>query len=279
MTTSTTSPLPLTTTFTPPASCLSDIWAVNSTGLIWMNLGPTDTAECLPSGWGPSTYFSPGLCPSGYIIAKTIEYIGSNTTETAATCCPIAGSTNTYSIRNSATTGEPWFSTEVCAWQPSPNVVTLYEFSLTTTDGSTTSATGSMTSPGSINAYGVEVRWQSTDFVAPTGTATASVTGTTESVPAGSSQTQTASSSSGLATGAKVGIGVGVAIAGVLVIALVAWGLLRRRRRNHQRMEAMRTSNGPNGGDGVVYSPLAELPTKTVKAELPADATPAELDG
>ncbi|RAL03860.1 uncharacterized protein BO80DRAFT_442435 [Aspergillus ibericus CBS 121593] len=81
-------PLPLTTTFTPPSTCLHNEWLVSSSTKTWMNLGPAHTAECLPSGWQISSYYSPGLCPSGYQIAASGIVYDGTVTETAATCCP-----------------------------------------------------------------------------------------------------------------------------------------------------------------------------------------------
>lgn len=96
ITTSTTSAVPaLTTTFTPAASCLTDLYlySVVSGGYLWdyRQLGPSPTAsECFPSKFSatPSAYFSPGICPTYYSIAcSTVVNIGT-VTETRATCCP-----------------------------------------------------------------------------------------------------------------------------------------------------------------------------------------------
>jgi hypothetical protein len=81
----------LTTTFTPSAGCLSEIYLdVLRAGGPYATLGPSETSDCFPVGWRPdiTARFSPGVCPSGYTVAcstaETIEYLS----ETTATCCP-----------------------------------------------------------------------------------------------------------------------------------------------------------------------------------------------
>jgi hypothetical protein len=86
----------LTTTFTPPHGCLATtdifiVWNSNTPGQCQV-LGqtPDGSKTCLPPGYTPgaSYFFSPGLCPSGYVTAcSTVNSIGS-LTETAVTCCP-----------------------------------------------------------------------------------------------------------------------------------------------------------------------------------------------
>lgn len=99
----TTSPPALTTTFTPAPSCLRDTYVWNATvgkscgsgsstvPCVYASLGPPSTSACLPSGynWDTTAYFSPGICPSGYMIAcSSVVSIGS-VSETRATCCPV----------------------------------------------------------------------------------------------------------------------------------------------------------------------------------------------
>ncbi|GFF22136.1 hypothetical protein IFM51744_00527 [Aspergillus udagawae] len=270
-------PLPLTTTFTPPSACLRDLWAASSppSHNWWMNLGPLNTTKCLPSGWAATNYFSPGICPSGYVIATTSKIVSGTMTETVATCCPVDGGSNTYSIRPSdATDSGFWWATEVCAWGPAAGTLTKYTYTSFDTAGQETSMPGAMSSPGSFNAYGVEVRWQSTDFTTPL--ATVAMTTTTQATP---TQTQSSTgSSSSLSTGAKAGIGVGVAAGVVLAVAL-ALGLLWSRRRRHQQPNA--TQGQPGNPD---YNGLPELsgtrdkPLTYEKAELPANPAQNQIE-
>lgn len=75
----------LTTTFTPPPECLSDVYRYNANQL----LGPM-TSDCYPPGWNnaTSTFWSPGICPSGYTTACIAANTVNTFTETIATCCP-----------------------------------------------------------------------------------------------------------------------------------------------------------------------------------------------
>ena len=101
---SATAPLPLTTSFSPPAACTTDTWYIEylsgtnyynteieaSDSGWWLSQGPTDWSSCFPSGYATNTnsYFSPGVCPSGYWIAdQSVDSINDNI-ETRATCCP-----------------------------------------------------------------------------------------------------------------------------------------------------------------------------------------------
>ncbi|KAJ5815149.1 hypothetical protein N7474_006926 [Penicillium riverlandense] len=222
-----TGPLPLTTTFTPPQGCLHDLWAAMSGGSTWMNLGPINTAECLPSGWAPASYFSPGVCPSGYAIASESTAESGTATQTIATCCPVAQ--------------VPALQTnEVCEWTLPSNIQTTYNYTWTDGRGSTSSALGTMGSNGILNAYGVEIRWQSTDTGSVPASATATTTPTSTDIPYSVTD-------EGLSTGAKAGIGVGVAVGVVLVIALTLGFLLfRRRQRQTQRHDSSSDVDGPD---------------------------------
>lgn len=86
--TSTTAQNALTTTFVPPNACLSQLWAASASGSTWMNLGPVNTSQCLPSGWSPSSTFSSEVCPSGWKLASNVTTKISNEPVTIGTCCP-----------------------------------------------------------------------------------------------------------------------------------------------------------------------------------------------
>jgi len=79
----------LTTIFTPPSSCLSEIvWEANT---VWQ-IAPLYETQCYPYGYATSIYYSPGICPSGYMMGEqTLHSIiqGTSTAwETYAACCP-----------------------------------------------------------------------------------------------------------------------------------------------------------------------------------------------
>ncbi|KAJ5948197.1 hypothetical protein N7466_001212 [Penicillium verhagenii] len=67
----TTAPLPLTTTFTPPSACLSDLWFVQSS-----------------NGYTASNTYTSGVCPRGWVMASNLTTEVSNQMQTVGTCCP-----------------------------------------------------------------------------------------------------------------------------------------------------------------------------------------------
>lgn len=94
-TSSTSGAIPLTTVFTPPASCTSVNWVSSdckkSTCEGVYNIVQTTDTDCYPSGWAKTaTWFSPGLfCPTGYTVNNTnVVTSGLGITETQARCCP-----------------------------------------------------------------------------------------------------------------------------------------------------------------------------------------------
>ncbi|KAJ5619838.1 hypothetical protein N7510_003822 [Penicillium lagena] len=248
-----TAALPLTTTFVPPSTCISDTYLASSgctTGIcdgLWMNLGPgpQSTGACLPSSWSPYSYYSPGVCPSGYSIAYSSVGSGDDP-ETFATCCP-----SSYTARTAipgSESGTAWYTSEQCYWQPTAGA-TIYEYTYFDQGGSWFSGTSTMDTSGMINAYGVSIRFRSSPSTT-SATSTSSSSGLAQETQAKpkaapkSSSSEGAfatgfnaanehpnSSSSGLSTGAKAGIGVGVAVAAVAVIAGLVWFCMTRKRR------------------------------------------------
>src|ERR1700753_1891049 len=88
----------LTTRFTPPPACFTNVYQpsestsiIHSSGIptyIWA-IFPTDRPDCFPNGHTTPT-FSPGLCPVDFITASTVLSSDSNASldRTVATCCP-----------------------------------------------------------------------------------------------------------------------------------------------------------------------------------------------
>ncbi|KAK0620637.1 hypothetical protein B0T14DRAFT_429914 [Immersiella caudata] len=84
---------PLTTQFTPPATCasfVSNIYYSPGNGVF---AGPLTSGNCFPTGYNPSAdrYFSPAhLCPVGYgpACSTVASIINQGQSETRITCCP-----------------------------------------------------------------------------------------------------------------------------------------------------------------------------------------------
>ncbi|EEA20963.1 conserved hypothetical protein [Talaromyces marneffei ATCC 18224] len=270
ITTSVTSAVPaLTTTFTPAASCLTDLYLNNivSNGFIWdyRQLGPAPTGtDCYPPKFAatPSAYFSP---------------------ETRATCCP-----SSYSCQADKTAW-PWYSTDLCTYEGSTTGTYLF-----TAQTSISTAIGL----ANLNAYGMEIRWQASDTSTPGATsalttassalstsASASPASTALSTTPTPTSTPTSPSTSSLSTGAKAGIGIGAAVGALLILAGIIFFIIRRRRNNAaaNKQENMDMHLTPAqlqqqeyyveaaAGDVRSKPPYHELPTQ------PKERNPVEL--
>jgi di/tricarboxylate transporter len=106
------------------------------------------------------------------------------------------------------------------------------------------------TTGGTINAYGISIRFQASDLLksTPTGLTPNLVSSTT---------TPNTNSENGhsLSTGSKAGIGVAVALVVLTLVGLLGWVLVRRR-----------TTGKKNQASEVA---VAELPENTQDRELP----------
>ncbi|KAK1772861.1 hypothetical protein QBC33DRAFT_32006 [Phialemonium atrogriseum] len=276
----------LTTTFTPSSSCTVDIYQLPFEGLlcavgttsqeacVYYQLGPsTSSAACFPTGWAPSnqSYFSPGVCPAGYSTAcSNIVSVG-DLTETRATCCPTG-----YACQKGSQW--PWYYTDPCTRDYPGTVEVIYTSSA---PGHYVTATKS---GAGVNAYGLEIRWQSTDFASSSPSSSpSSKSSPTESTTGPSSTggpTAPAQESNGsggggggggLSAGAKAGIGIGAAIGAILVLVGVAFFVRRARTRRGPVGAAV-----PDDGKGYYAGHLppgpaapTELWTKQSHAELP----------
>ncbi|KNG89917.1 hypothetical protein ANOM_001665 [Aspergillus nomiae NRRL 13137] len=79
---------PLTTRFTPPASC-SDIRTRDFYGYypkLEMGCEGPGGNECCPPNWRDDVYYSPGMCPAGYQTCTLPT--SKQRIETTAMCCP-----------------------------------------------------------------------------------------------------------------------------------------------------------------------------------------------
>lgn len=229
----------LTSTFTPPASCLQTFYHYAQVVGPMLELGPSNVPDCLPPNYQSSSdfYYSPGVCPSGYVKACSSSVVIGSLTETRATCCPSNFNCQTQNIL-------PWYTTLGC---------TLSSSFVTTGPLVSSSDTIAETFSGGINAYSVQIRWQSTDF--PSTQATRITTVTVSVTPTNPASNQ------GLTAGSKVGIGIGVPFA-IIVIGLLVWiGLILRKRS--ARTEPMAQVEAiPRFQDKVelpVFVPISEI--------------------
>ncbi|KAH8647798.1 hypothetical protein BX600DRAFT_518213 [Xylariales sp. PMI_506] len=235
----------LTTTFSPPSSCLSsfsDLYYTLSGAAL--AVGPISTDGCFPDDFVPGSahYYSPGVCPLGYTSACAyLNSIGS-ATETIVTCCPTSLYCNTAP-------GHSWETQMICE-----SAITSLAGPFTVVNNGVTSSTVSMTfsNGGAVNAYGYVIRYQSTTATPGATGATTNPTTTpqqTASIPtstsASTSATIVSSSSGGLGSGAIAGIAVGSAAAALLMAGVVAWAYFLGRRSAMQRIQKESEAAGP----------------------------------
>ncbi|KAN0104895.1 hypothetical protein V8E51_010640 [Hyaloscypha variabilis] len=264
----------LTTTFTPPTSCLTSFstteWSTVATGVGFFFAGPfLTTSGCMPPNFQftSTAYYSPGVCPDGYTSACTsLSSIGT-VSETIVTCCPTSYACN--SAPDLA--AYPWQYTFGCQ-----SLITAEDIftSVVVVSGSVTLSSGPMTDDaGAVNALSVQVRYQATDFQSSTSTPTPTPTPTSPTTSASTSSTGGASSggSHGISTGAAAGIGVGSAAVVILLAGafIFVYTLGRRRRLAESQNPPVRQSliketvppytNNPASG----YL-MAEMPTEQV---------------
>lgn len=136
------------------------------------------------------------------------------------------------------------------------------------------------TGPGlGINAYGVSVRWQSTDFQNPgaTSTSKSASEGVGETSSAAAEGTSSASSggSAGIGSGAKIGIAVGIVGFALLLLAGVGAFAWRRRREHARRLARAGLSDGEMRG----VSSFEEGKYETSEFLGGQATSPGELDG
>ncbi|KAI1262557.1 hypothetical protein F5Y18DRAFT_153433 [Xylariaceae sp. FL1019] len=291
---------PLTNEFIPPASCISQGLGVvrySTTGDYdyYLTAGP-GASNCFPSSQFPSlsSYYSPGRCPSGYSGACTNT--GGNSAgdavETTVTCCPIMPYTFTC---NSDNVGEDWGVFGDCVTTTSALTVDLSIIGAVPTSKLTDSSYDDdgnpiLTSP-TMNAYGIEIRWQATDEEVLGITSSSSSTSSSGSSSGSSSltsspSTSTTSASSGSSGGLKGGAIAGVvigALVGLLALLAVAFFIFRSKRKQRAAQQTS-TQPGPSGlqSSGTEYAypvdentygahPKHEMPTPQSTQELPAE--------
>ncbi|KAL1842596.1 hypothetical protein VTJ49DRAFT_4776 [Mycothermus thermophilus] len=245
---------PLTTTFGAPSSCSSDaaqiyqVWSGSASSYV---AGPfyTRDSDCFPSGYDPepTKYFSPGWCPQGYTTACSSLATAGRETETAVICCPAH---YTFSCPAAGRTDGPSLGC-TSTWTDALAVLAV----TVVRDGEThTTPTLVSETAGGITAYGIQVRFQSTD---PTPTPTTQVDDdATSSLPSVSiptdyfipTPTVSPSSSSGVSTPVAIGIGVGSAVAALLLagaIGLFFFLRWRRKKQSHPESASQSRSDSP----------------------------------
>ncbi|KAF2964461.1 hypothetical protein GQX73_g9118 [Xylaria multiplex] len=290
---------PLPTNFALASSCateLTDIYKVYTSfdGWYFLLQGPVEQTSCYPSGYTADSrqYYSPARCPTGFTSACQSKNIAGTVSETVLT----------------ASYG--WEQTLGCVNPQDSSTTTVW--TVTQVSSGQTARTTYTNVIGGINAYQVQVGFQSTDFASSTTTSTTvstyrplqsfvdapfptilidskskttsqtRATTHTTAISAGSTSGSSSSSSSNkkktsrkhsIGSGAIAGIVIG-AIVGVVVIIALIWHQIRRKRGQNE--ETPRDGQGEAQPDASTekFNDIAPSQTYQVK-DMPENAAGA----
>ncbi|KAE8152245.1 hypothetical protein BDV25DRAFT_138060 [Aspergillus avenaceus] len=174
--------------------------------------GPSQTTNCFPSTWNPTSAYAATECPAGFTSA--CQSSGAEVSTTI--CCPTVYSFSC--VETSKNPHGPWFP---CMSQ----YATSMKRTITRTDFAANTITfGEVTQRPNLHLFAMAMV-----IASPTATVTSGLEATSTS-PVSSNTSPPSPGSSSISAGAAAGIGVGSA-AGVVLIALSAWFLLLRRRK------------------------------------------------
>ncbi|OCK90237.1 uncharacterized protein K441DRAFT_699181 [Cenococcum geophilum 1.58] len=211
---------PLTTVFTPPSTCLHNLYVLD--GGLFPDIAFLDffAEDCSPSSAYTSLgsftydYYSPGICPFKYTSACGPTCLESplSPLETGIKCCP-----SSYTCVQNVNWCVSILST--------PTVATMTEFSV--------SSSAFMLTPSptvSIFAAPVRVLYQSSDLSILT-TAMAGHGSVTGNPSQGSPSSNGSLAASGLSKDRKIAVGVAVPLGSILIILAILYFCWRKRRR------------------------------------------------
>ncbi|KAK3990453.1 hypothetical protein QBC44DRAFT_64012 [Cladorrhinum sp. PSN332] len=209
--------IPLTTIFTPPPDCLSNL-PTRSANYLEINHVASPNAPaltCFPPGF-PTVTYSPGLCPSGF-EGTNMSVSATVTGERQQICC-LSG----------FTVNAPYTTSCASSWTKTSETVSY----VTLESLSYVTASAVLSTVNQIWHKGIVIRWRAGDFTTSLLTATAGGPNKPEEPPPRDSPGE--QDSGGLSAGAKAGIGIGVAISTLLIILAVFLVWKRRKRvSNH----------------------------------------------
>ncbi|KAL9589894.1 MAG: hypothetical protein Q9203_001312 [Teloschistes exilis] len=241
-------PIPLTTIFTPPQSCLSTV-TYDGTSFWEGGLLQTGDQNCYPPRFTDifNSAYSPGICPSGWMSAGGIGgFIGDSGVPGTAIYCCLSGF---FAISTDA-----GYLQHVCASQFGTPLKNVYSTSIRAEGPIPRNAHLITVDPESVSATTVfadiiAVKYESTDSVilqlmaarASSSASSASATPahrTTAQLSPTMSPTSTPTPApistplpDRLSPGASAGIGVG-AVLGAIALVLFAYSLWRRRQKS-----------------------------------------------
>ncbi|KAJ6179369.1 hypothetical protein N7519_009830 [Penicillium mononematosum] len=252
---------PLTTTFTPPTTCLQTLSVVSfyvedtpKTATFYGHWFGFDDAgySCLPTGTMPGTllasptywgtyWYSPGLyCPTGWTTAGELgpSWNGLHVTgsTSGAICCP--SSMSFYATDHQCR--------EVLSEK---DTITIGMSGVVVTSTLATSIT--------IYADGIPLIWEKSDLPKTTSASTTPLsTQTSTATGAAASNSPNNNRSGGLSEGAKIGIGIGIPMAAIAIGVATFFYFLKRHKTAKEEPHA-EIYDSPRGRGA-----LSELATK-----------------
>jgi hypothetical protein len=286
---------PLTTAFAAPSDCSilsvnlvgspapTSTTFYNYAGIVW-----PDPLRCFPSGYPNaysarfSNFYSPGVCPSGWTAFGATSNFP-DPAETTAMCCP-PGFSVLGNVLDVYGTSSPCFTTHIASTPATALVISGTIDIATKPYGDNTAglitSTNFVMQPTGWFVYGVQIRYRAADFIPNNHTLANSTSTSPNTATATQSPTATNNDNSMLSNGAKIGIGVGVPLIVIILGTIIAFILIRhKRRRTGQPFQANRDS---------YIEHKAELPGNTPgksgggrcpgKAELDNTVWPVELE-
>lgn len=277
-------PTPLTTVFTPPTECLSQLyWSYEGP----LQLGPG--TECIPGGPSPTlhSYFSPGIyCPENWTVACQSEVTLGAITETRAQCCPRADGIESFSFSSftcnsvnaaDSSSYKSWYESLGCTMNLG-TLATQGYVNVVATGGTPYTTTVSFDSDGGLNAYSVQIAWQASDLTAARTSASPTTPTSTGSILPKATGTSAASDSAAINGGARphglpqsAKIAIGAVIPVVVVLALIGALLLSRRRMAKSRLSyGVERPSAPEVPEPQA-APIHEIHSAQMPIELPAE--------
>ncbi|KAI8944609.1 hypothetical protein F4801DRAFT_585248 [Xylaria longipes] len=226
---------PLPTDFTIAANCASELddkyllhTSVDDRNAYYLLRGPLDQTTCYLSGYTANTeqYYSPGRCPTGFTAPCQSTNRAGTIEETVLTCCPTQGNYICQTDIN-----HPWEMTQGCV---SKFTATSVELIVSDVSSQVTSrVTATFGDGDAINAYSIQVRYQSTDFISTLSSSSPVISSIAiETHP----PTNTPHNTNANVNRAIPGIIVG-AIAAFLIAIGAVFLLVRRRYRQRQQQQ------------------------------------------
>ncbi|KAF2676591.1 hypothetical protein K458DRAFT_410302 [Lentithecium fluviatile CBS 122367] len=214
----------------PPDSCSSIRWLPKSSSGFWGGTcdGTTGLGDCYPWPDGSAAYSPATACPSGW-TSYHINHHGSRglkEDEVAFKCCP-SGFAARYGVE---APGQDWNTYCLPVKLPRGTQTFPLTYCGTTTGPASTAITFS-DDLSLVLAWGIQMRYRSSDLTTPAPTATRATSGDTGSPTGGTSSDKT-----NLPSEAKIAIGVIVPITVLIGIALLVWILVRHKKRQQHTL-------------------------------------------